>query len=217
MNKNTTPSAWSARDVWAAAYLANRVNGGYYKVSEYDQDGRLVKMQNRSLMLKALEDVTQIPDEDYIGGEQARTYIKNRCVLKALKGTSRDFDMAVARASEAEYLDQSDRYALALIASQITSYLSGVREEHIVAQADRSAGYLESVGAKVEVTVIPYRLIWSNNYGTYFISALTDTRQLVFFSYKNRLSTGERYRISGRVKSHRDDTTVLNRVKTVDK
>lgn len=217
MNKDINTTAWSAQDVWAAAYLANRVNGGYYKVSEYNQDGQLVKMQNRSLMLKALEDVTQIPADDYQGGEQARTYIKNRCLLKTLKGTARDFDVAVARASDSEYFDQSDRYALALIASQITSYLSGVREEHILSQANRSAGYLAPVGDKVEVNAVPYRVIWSNNYGTYFVSALTDSKQLIFFNCKNRMVVGGNYQIRGQVKSHQDDVTRLSRVRMVDK
>jgi hypothetical protein len=217
MSKNITPSGWTAEEVWAAAAYATRINDGYYKVPEYNADGKPTKIENKILVKAALEDTTQIPDQDFEEGCRARNYIKSRCVLRALKGTSKEFDIAIARAASLDHFIASDRYEIALIASQIVSYKAGIKEEELKSQVDRSLGFLGDIGSEVTATVKVSRVVWSNNYGTFYVSGMTTTNQLVFFNYKNRLTTGNIYSIRGRVKNHRDDTTQINRVKILDK
>jgi DNA/RNA endonuclease YhcR with UshA esterase domain len=97
------------------------------------------------------------------------------------------------------------------------SYKAGIKEEELKSQVDRSLGFLGDIGSEVTATVKVSRVVWSNNYGTFYVSGMTTTNQLVFFNYKNRLTTGNIYSIRGRVKNHRDDTTQINRVKILDK
>jgi hypothetical protein len=56
---------------------------------------------------------------------------------------------------------------------------------------------------------------YSQNYNIYWITAVNDADQPVFFSYRNPLAAGDRFSIAGTVKGHRDGKTQLNRVKIV--
>ena len=56
---------------------------------------------------------------------------------------------------------------------------------------------------------------YSQNYNIYWITAVNDADQPVFFSYRNPLVAGDRFSIAGTVKGHRDGKTQLNRVKIV--
>jgi hypothetical protein len=42
---------------------------------------------------------------------------------------------------------------------------------------------------------------------------MTENKEVVFFGYKAQRQVGERVRVTGNVKAHRDDSTQLNRVK----
>jgi len=55
--------------------------------------------------------------------------------------------------------------------------------------------------------------MYSQNFGVYFITAVTADRHAVFFSYRERLANGHQCRIRGTVKAHRENSTQLNRVR----
>jgi hypothetical protein len=57
--------------------------------------------------------------------------------------------------------------------------------------------------------------VYSQNYGVYFITGVTASRQAVFFSFRERLAKGHQCRIRGTVKAHRENSTQLNRVRMV--
>jgi hypothetical protein len=217
MDNKNIPNAWTAEEVWAAATYATRVNDGYYKVPEYNADGKLSKIENKILVKAALEDTTQIPNQDFEEGCRARDYIKARSVMRVLQNKSKEFDIAVAKAASLDHFVASDRYEIALVASQIVAYRAGVKEEELRSQVDKSLGFLGEIGSDVTATVEVARVVWSNNYNTFYVSGMTTTNQLVFFNYKSRLTAGKTYNIRGRVKNYRDDTTQINRVKLLDK
>jgi len=112
--------------------------------------------------------------------------------------------------SQTEFLITNTMH-MAVVASQIRAWRAGVAEEQ--ARDDVAAGYLAPVGSKVQVTVTVIRSVFSQNYNVFFVTAKTDSRHMVFFSYRDRLEPGHQCAITGTVKAHRDDSTQLNRVR----
>jgi hypothetical protein len=74
---------------------------------------------------------------------------------------------------------------------------------------------LAPVGDRVDERVTVAKSVYSQNYGVYFITAVTESRHAVFFSYRERLATGHQCRVRGTVKAHRENSTQLNRVRII--
>lgn len=212
-NRSTSDTTWTAEQVWAAAALAQRINSGYYKDDEKNADGKTTVMKNINLVRAALDDVEQIPQEDFEVGRAALAHISQRLVVKALKGRLKDFDELMTRIVHIDKFTSSNRYEIAVVASQIRSYEDSKKELEWQEQIDRNAGHLAPIGEKVEVDVNLTKVIWSTNYGIYFYQGITPTKQGVWFTNKNRLKEGSNVQIKGTVTKHRDFSTQLNRVR----
>ena len=104
-------------------------------------------------------------------------------------------------------------FDMAVVASQIRAWRQGVMEEQ--ARFDLVREPIAPVGHKVTADITVVKSVYSMNYGVYFVTAKTDTKHMVFFSYRDQMATGHRCRIAGTVKAHRDDSTQLNRVKVM--
>ena len=208
--------SYSAETVWGAAAHAHRTNGGYFKTPEFDQTGtNIVRSSNRDLMTVALSDQNMITDADRALGLEARDFLAQQLTVKTLKGTLSDFDRSMASAVTMDELSSQDRLQLALIASQIRAYEQAKKELAMTQRIDHTRGYLADVGIKVQARVEVTRVVYSQNYGVYFISGVTDTNQAVFFSYRERHNVGSWISIKGTVKAHRPDTTQLSRVRVI--
>jgi hypothetical protein len=78
--------------------------------------------------------------------------------------------------------------------------------------------YLDKVGAKVQPKAEILKCVFSQNWGCWYINALTDTNHVVFFSKSECLEVGSTVVLQGKVKSHRDQwTTQLSHVKILGK
>jgi len=213
--------AWPAETVWAAAAYAHRINDGEYrKENEYriDENGHytheVVRGRNRDIMNQALRDEDLITDQDRELGNRARDYVSKQILVKALKGTMSGFEQSLQQAVAATEFDEwRSRLELSVIASQIRSYEQAVQVEQ--AMEGISTEPVAAVGAKVETDVTVVKSVYSQNYGVYFITAVTADRRAVFFSYRERLANGHQCRVRGTVKGHRENSTQLNRVKIV--
>lgn len=212
----------SAEVIWAAAAYADRMNGGEYrKEPEYlvREDGTLtdqvVREPNRLYMWQAINGRELITDADRDVGQQARDWLRKSLVMKGLRGNMSEFDTALSRAVEMdEFLTGSDRYEIALVASQIRAWREGTRMESVMDDVVRTP--VAAVGERVQASCQVVKSVFSTNYNVYFITAKTDANQLVFFSYRKGLAVGERISIKGHVKAHRPDATQLNRVRIVE-
>ena len=210
-----------AEQIWGAAAYADRINGGEYrKEPEYRvaQDGRImdevVRHANKKLMQDAIQDTSRITAEDIQTGRAALDYVRKALVIKGLKGSMSEFDQALSHVVEMEqFLTGADRYEIALVTSQIRAWREGTRMEAVMADVDRTP--VAAVGERVQLDVTVVKAVYSTNYNVYFITAKTDSNQMVFFSYRDRLPVGERREIKGSVKAHRADATQLNRVRIV--
>jgi hypothetical protein len=215
------PQTWSADTVWGAAARAHRMNlGEYVKEPVYKVDshgfptGEVLRPRNRVLMDEALRDTAHITAEDRELGQRARDYISKALLVKAIKNTLSEFDLAVQRAVAITEFDQrNSRMEMAVIASQIRAYEQAVQLEEAMEGIHRDA--LADIGAKVDIDVTVVKSVFSQNYGVFFITAVTPSRHAVFFSYRDRLSNGHQCRVRGTVKAHRENSTQLNRVRIV--
>ena len=132
-------------------------------------------------------------------------------MMDGLRGELRDFRKTLFEAvSQTAFLSTNTMH-MAVIASQIRAWRAGVAEEE--ARDDVAPGYLAPVGTKVQAAVTVIRSVFSQNYNVYFVTAKTDSRHMVFFSYRDRLEPGHQCGIAGTVKQHRNDSTQLNRVR----
>jgi hypothetical protein len=206
----------SADRIWAAAAYADRENGGeYLKEDRWMMNATppyLEKQANKTLMWKAIMDVSFITGADIDVGRQARDWVRKNLVFKGLKNTMTDFEQALSRVVEMEeFMTGADRYEIALVTSQIRAYREGTRMEQVM--ADVITTPVADVGEKVQLNVEVVKSVYSQNFNVYFITAKTDGHQMVFFSYRERKAPGEFLTIRGHVKAHRSDATQLNRVR----
>ena len=211
----------SADKIWAAAAYADRVNGGEYrKEPEYRvlADGRIsdevVRQANKIHMWNAITDASRITPADMETGRLALDYVRKSLVIKGLKGNMSEFDQALSHVVDMEqFLTGADRYEIALVTSQIRAWREGTRMEAVLEDVDRTP--VAAVGERVQLVVTVVKAVYSTNYNVYFITAKTDSNQMVFFSYREKLPVGDRRAIKGAVKAHRPDATQLNRVRVV--
>jgi len=211
--------AWTAETVWAAAAYAHRINGGdYLKDPEYARDadgqwtGNVLRLRNRDVMRQALGDETVITDSDRNLGSRARDYTSKQILVKALKGILTEFEQSLQGAVAMTEFDECNcRVELAIVASQIRSYGQAVQLE--AAMEGIRSEPVADVGAKVDTDITVVKSVYSQNFGVYFITAVTADKQALFFSYRERLANGHRCRVRGTVKAHRDNSTQLNRVR----
>lgn len=205
-----------AEIMWGLAAYATRVNDGYIKETQRDEQGVIVRERNRDLIkaevAAGLPNVTQA---DLDQGREAREWHRNRLVIKRLKGQAlTEFEASLSDAvAQEEFSNREDALATAIVASQVASYRKGLAEETMMDTVDRSP--LAAVGAKVSVEATVVRSVFSQNWGVFFITARTQCNRLVFFSFREGLSVDCPIRLRGTVKAHRPDSTQLNRVKLV--
>jgi len=215
--KAKTPTqTWTADAVWGAAAYAHRINGAYLKEDriEHINDNPVVTARSsKSIMRDAIADSSLVTNEDIQIGQEARDWHKKNLLVKALKGQLNDFEQSVSRVAGLDEFNDTQRLEIAITASQIQSYIVNRRVTNAISRVEGGAGFVGQVGDKVTCNVEVVRAVYSQNYGCYFITAITDKNQSVFFSYRENHNAGTWLTIKGTVKSCRDNSTQLNRVK----
>ena len=202
----------TADDVWSAACAAQRINGAYLKFGNPEN-----KTANRDLitaMLGNTDSSIQITDADREQGEVVRTYYKG-LTFKILCGTKlSDFDNTAMVLANRDVITST--FDLAVIASLPSCFIRASARDSATRRINfAEGGFIGSVGDKVNVSVEVVKVIYSQQWNTYYISGITDTDQAVFFAYKTSIDLGAKINIAGTVKAHKDNSTQLNRVKVL--
>ena len=209
----------TAEQVWAFAATADRINGGeYLKESRRSTDGLcIIQEANRSMINRWLTEgyCGEDTEADWEQGRAARAWHKGRLLMTALKRPLSGFEDTLSKAAGMdEFALEVHKLEIATIASQIRSYRSGVAEEQKMWGTDTSP--IATVGTKVECQVEVIKSVYSQNYNTNYVRAVTlDTRKVVMFTYREGMDVGTILTIRGTVKAHREDCTQLNRVKVL--
>lgn len=203
--------------MWALAAYADRVNcGEYVKDTQRDDTGAMIKQRNRDIIKEeASAGMPNLTQADYELGRAARQWHQGRLTFKTLRGQPlTDFEQGLSRAVQMEeFSSATDAMQAAIVASQISSYHKGEKEEQLMSTVDRSP--LAPVGSKVVTEATVVRSVYSMNYGVTFVTAHTKCNRMIFFSYREDISAGAVIRVQGTVKAHRPDSTQLNRVKVL--
>lgn len=204
---------WPTMDVVAAACAAHRVNGRYVKYKSSDENAQKT---NRVLVYGFLEDTSSITDMDRKQAEDIKLFY-NGYTFKVLAGDYlNNFDLTIMKILEEE--NSTDGYNIAVLASVPASYLRAKE----INEAERRArfaqgGFIGNVGDNITMDVEVLKSVFSPKWNTNYITAINNTDQVVFFTYRHKLMLGTLLSIKGKVKSHRDGSvTQLNRVKVLE-
>jgi hypothetical protein len=210
----------SVDNVWGAAVAAQRMNGSYLKETTYilDMDRNISvvdKRRNRDIMAEILENPALLTVEDIAQGQECRKFLQNDITFRALKNKLTEFDTAVSKVlAVAEDFDTvKHKYELAVVACLPQSHTRSVAREANQARIQQTTGeYIGQVKDKVTLNVEIIRCVFSQNWNTWFATAITQDNQAVFFSIRESYDAGTHLTIRGTVKAHKDGSTQLNRV-----
>lgn len=205
--------SYDIANVFAAACAAHRVNGGYIKYSEVDDEGNVTKQPNKYLIREFLMGSSEVRDEDREMGEKVRQYC-NSLTFKLLSDKRlNEFEVTMLTIAEKETTDSN--YDIAVVSSLPASYeRSLVRAEQNVRLREASGCISADVGAKVELDVEVVRCNYSNEWGVFYVTAIAD-EGVVFFAKNNKIDIDSKIRIKGKVKRHKEDRTQLSHVKLI--
>lgn len=210
-------------NVVEAACAAQRINGAYEKNDRscYAQgtgENATKIIANREIMKTILgsegKGEYQILPEDSELAEKVLGYAKSM-ILEVVKGTNNSFVMLVAEIAQKEEI--TSPLHLAIIASLPNSYFrSRERLDQNMKLFGKDNILDEAIGNKIQIEVEAIRCNYSDNWNVYYVTAIAGN-STVFYSSKNKIETGKRFRISGTVKDHKDNSrTQLTRVKILE-
>ena len=214
---------YSVDDVWAAAVLADRTNSGYVKETEYQLEldtGRqsVVRETNRFVMMDALQNHPElITDELRAEGRILRDQLAQDFTMRALKGATTSFDTSIQQclAVQDRMYTVSHRFELAVIPSLPRSMRETVRRTDVDSLL-RECGPIDAKpGTKVDLAVRVVKSFYSQNFNTYYITAVTESNGAVMFTYRERFDFNTELKIRGNVREHSAGSTRLNRVKVL--
>jgi hypothetical protein len=216
MARNQQPALnFNADDVWSAACAAQRINGAYVKLSMLSEsDKELNKLSNRQLVESLLVDTFNITDEDREQGKKVRAFYQ-ALTFKILQGKHlSEFDNNAMLLANRDVI--TSNYDLAVICSLPSCYERGVVRQSVDQRISFArGGFIGKIGDKVSTSVEVLRSVYSHSYNVNFVTGINSDDQVVFFAYKKELEVGKMFDIYGTVKSQRDTTTQLNRVKVI--
>lgn len=203
--------------VFAAATAAYRIKGNeYVKAGTFHttENGDLTSVQsNRELLSSLIKNSDQITDADRALAAEVRRHYQGLS-FKILSGKILgELDVRALALSSGDTISERD--------FGVVAYLPQGYQRAQVRQSvdDRiryaAGGLIGKIGEKITVQIEVLRCSYSQNYGVFFVTALTDNDQPLFFAYKYQLQLGSKVKITGSVKAHRDSQTQLNRVKIV--
>ena len=213
----------SVDNVWGAACAAHRINGSYVKETQHRFDENtnttvVVKQRNRDIMADILANPAVLTVEDIAQGQECRKFLEQDITLRGLKGRLTEFDTAISKtvAVSQEFDTVTHKYELAVVASLPASHQRSLSRQEVDSRVRQTAGgHVGAPDAKVDLDVEVVSANYSQSYGIFWVTAITQDNQAVFFSYRSKLITGSWIHIKGTVKAHRDGKTQLNRVKVI--
>jgi hypothetical protein len=210
--------------VWAAACAAHRINGRYIRQDEFnyrdhvEDNPVLTATASRTIMTELLANPDCLTAQDFEQGAECQNFLQNDITFRALKNKLTEFDSATSKvlAVEENFDSAQHKYELAVIASLPASRMRALERQATDSRVRQSTGeYVGAVGDKVALDVEVIKTNYSQQWNTWYATAITSDNRAVFFAFREQLTIGNSILIKGTVKAHRTGTTQLNRVKIV--
>lgn len=220
MARRPEPTYYETLAVFTAAAAAHRINGGEYVKSGavvLDGEGGVLphpKKPNRDILLQVLTGEVQAAPEDAQVAEQIMTFYKG-FTFKMLAGkVLSEFDQKGLQLAGAEKVSTLD---IPLITAMPSCWARAVSRQSVDDRlADCDRGWIGAVGQKVAVDCEVVRCVYSIQWNTYYVTAITDGNNAIFYSSRSAVEVGSRIKVAGKVKSHRDGfQTQLNYTKRI--
>jgi len=201
-----------AEDVWTASAYAYRTNGNEYIKAVMPG---VPNRTNREKMMTALLDNILFEEQDIEFGKKMRQHFQT-LTFKVLKGAKlSDFQQnAMAIAEKKTIISNFD---FSVIASLPATYTRATKRNEVDSRIRwAQGGFIGQEGDKVTQKIEVIKILWSNNYNTWYYTGINDKDQVLFFNHKGTFKIGDCVTIEGKVKSHRDNSTQLSHVKVIE-
>ena len=207
---------FTADHVWALAVVADRINGGYLKESEWLENavppcrGR----EANKLMVKQWlrEGANPTTEADIEKGREVRNYF-NGFLLKQISGKINEFEQQALRIAQMDEFTGRHMLEFAIV-SCLPSVMIRDQSRNELAREVRASTQLQgAVGDKIQGEIEVVKCYYSKDYDKFRVTAkLVDS--FVDFWYNSNLEAGQKLSIKAKIKSVRgDNTTQLNFVK----
>jgi hypothetical protein len=212
MAREIRPS-YNTADVFAAAAAAHRVNGGYLKYTETNDEHLASKVANKILIRQFLDGDFDIREQDREVGEKVMQHCRSLTFKLLTDKRLSDFEQNMLSIVEKETIGSN--FDIAIVSSLPAAY-ERTQIRNTVEVRLRETECLDGlVGDKVAISAEVVKCYFSDTWGTHFVTAITDDNKQVFFAYRNKLEVGSNFTAEGKIKSQRDNSTQLNYVKMV--
>lgn len=199
---------FNTSEVFAAACAAQRINGQYVKAVVTGSGQKT----NRMIVEELLQDPTLITVDDRIQGESMRLYFKG-LTFKVIEGKQLS-DFAKNAMEIATNDTVTSTYQLAVVVSLPQTYEKSSKRDTIDRRINFArGGFVGDVGENVTLNIEVLKQLWSDKYNTWYLTGITAEDQVVFFALRTQYDIGTHLTIQGGVKSHRENSTQLTRVK----
>lgn len=205
--------SYNTVDVFAAACAANRVNGGYLKYSETNDEAGTSKIANKVLIHQFLDGTFDVRDGDRELAGKVMQFCRSLTFKLLSDKRLNEFEQNMLTIAEKETLNSN--FDIAIVSSLPNAYNRAEVRKVTDIRIRETEGVFGVVGERVQVTAEVVKSYFSDQWGTHFITAITEDNKQVFFAYRQNLNVGETVNIEGKVKAHRDNATQLNYVKVV--
>ena len=214
----------SVDNVWGAAVAAQRINGSYVKETMYKVDPEMSsntvvdKRRNRDIMVDILANPAVLTVEDIAQGQECRKFLQNDITFRALKNRLTEFDGSVSKvlAVTEEFDTVKNKLELAVVACLPASHQRALERQAVQDRVRQTSGeHVGMPGDKVQLDVEIIKSNYSQQWNTWYATAVTPENRAVFFAYRQELARGAKHTIVGTVKAHRDGSTQLNRVSII--
>lgn len=219
MARYTRPT-YNTVDVFAAACAAQRVNGEYLKQDDvtvhddgHEYSHTVNRVANKTLVHQFLRGSFDIRDEDREMAEKVMQYCRGLTFKLLTDKRLSDFEQTMLTIVEKPTTDSN--YDIAVTASLPASYERSVARAAQNIRLRENAGCIQAPeGSKVEMDIEVVRCNYSNEWGVFYVTAISDAG-VVFFAQQNKIDVDSKIRIKGKVKRHKEDRTQLSHVKVI--
>jgi hypothetical protein len=212
MAREIRPS-YNTADVFAAAAAAHRVNGGYLKYTETNDEHLTSKVANKILIRQFLDGDFDIREQDREVGEKVMQHCRSLTFKLLTDKRLSDFEQNMLSIVEKETVGSN--FDIAIVSSLPAAYERTQIRNTVEVRLRETECLVGLVGDKVAVSAEVVKCYFSDTWGTHFVTAITDDNKQVFFAYRNKLEVGSNFTAEGKIKSQRDNSTQLNYVKMV--
>lgn len=218
------PLNLNAENVWIAAAVAHRLNGGYLKEDRYDYETETTQHSNRALMKGILVNLwanskpeyAALPEDVELAATARAHYAGNLVAL--LNDNTSGFLKSAIKAAAAERIDS--HLEMGMIASLIKCYLTDLERNKVAADKEALGSvHYGKVKDKIQFAnpeILECRFV--DKIGSWSVEAKAKNYLFKWWS-NDKVELGAHREITGRVKRHESDfrtgvpVTALNYVK----